>query len=76
MGNKITQFLKIIFPLMIGFVFIYLSVKDTTLEDRATIYEAIKSADYRFVLFSLALGLIKPLVKSLSLEFYVKFHGI
>ena len=75
MKKKITQFLKIIFPLIIGFVFIYLSVKDTTQEDRATIYEAIKSADYRFVLFSLALGLLSHLSRAYRWNFMLNSMG-
>ena len=75
MKKKITQFLKIIFPLIIGFVFIYLSVKDTTQEDRATIYEAIKSADYRFVLLSLALGLISHLSRAYRWNFMLNSMG-
>ena len=60
---------------MIGFVFIYLSVKDTTQEDRATIYEAIKSADYRFVLFSLPLGLISHLSRAYRWNFMLNSMG-
>ncbi len=60
---------------MIGFVFIYLSVKNTTQEDRATIYEAIKNADYRFVLLSLVLGLISHLSRAYRWSFMLNSMG-
>lgn len=75
MKNKLTQFLKIFLPLLIGVVFIYLSLKDTTLQDRATIYAAIKNADYSFVLLSLALGLFSHLSRAYRWNFMLNPMG-
>ena len=56
--KKLIKFFKILLPLLIGILFIYLSVKDTTSSDRETIYQAVKNADYRFVFLSLCMGLL------------------
>ena len=45
-------------PLGIGFLFIYLSISNTTAEDRATIYSSIKDAHYDYILISLVMGLL------------------
>ena len=45
-------------PLGIGFLFIYLSISNTTAEDRATIYSSIKDAHYGYILISLVMGLL------------------
>ena len=45
-------------PLGIGFLFIYLSISNTTAEDRATIYSSIKDAHYGFIFISLVMGLL------------------
>ncbi len=42
----------------IGVLFIYLSVANTTEEDRATIYNSIKEADYFYIFLSLIMGLL------------------
>ena len=49
---------KTLLPFLVGILFIYLSVRSTTAEDRATIYAAIKDADYRFIFLSLIMGLL------------------
>jgi len=49
---------KTLLPFLVGILFIYLSVRTTTAEDRATIYAAIKDADYRFIFLSLIMGLL------------------
>ena len=45
-------------PLGIGFLFIYLSISNTTAEDRATIYSSIKDAHYGYIFISLVMGLL------------------
>ena len=45
-------------PLGIGFLFIYLSISNTTAEDRATIYSSIKDAHYSYIFISLVMGLL------------------
>ena len=49
---------KTLLPFLVGILFIYLSLRTTTAEDRATIYAAIKDADYRFIFLSLIMGLL------------------
>ena len=49
---------KTLLPFLVGILFIYLSVRTTTAEDRTTIYAAIKDADYRFIFLSLIMGLL------------------
>lgn len=45
-------------PLGIGFLFIYLSINNTTAEDRANIYTSIKDAHYGYIFISLVMGLL------------------
>lgn len=45
-------------PLGIGFLFIYLSISNTTAEDRANIYTSIKDAHYGYIFISLVMGLL------------------
>ena len=45
-------------PLGIGFLFIYLSISNTTAENRATIYSSIKDAHYGYIFISLVMGLL------------------
>ena len=45
-------------PLGIGFLFIYLSINNTTAEDRANIYTSIKDARYGYIFISLVMGLL------------------
>lgn len=45
-------------PLGIGFLFIYLSISNTTAEDRANIYTSIKDAHYGYIFISLIMGLL------------------
>ncbi len=76
MQKKIlTKFLKFIFPLLIGVLFIYLSVKDTTAEDREIIFDSVKNADYRFVMLSLILGMISHLSRAYRWNFMLHPMG-
>ena len=73
--KNLTKFLKLIFPLLIGILFIYLTVKDTNAEDRKTIIEAVKNADYRFVILSLILGMISHLSRAYRWNFMLHPMG-
>lgn len=73
--KSLAQFLKIIFPLLIGALFIYLSVKDTTAEDRETILAAVKNADYRFVFLSLIFGVLSHLSRAYRWNFMLNPMG-
>ncbi|MGB1979939.1 MAG: lysylphosphatidylglycerol synthase transmembrane domain-containing protein [Flavobacteriaceae bacterium] len=44
--------MKIILPLGVGFLFLYLSYQSTTADERTKVIESIQNADYRFVLLS------------------------
>ena len=53
-----TKLIKTLVPLGIGFLFIYLSISNTTAEDRANIYTSIKDAHYGYIFISLIMGLL------------------
>ncbi|MBA22397.1 MAG: TIGR00374 family protein [Flavobacteriales bacterium] len=69
------KFFKILLPLLIGILFIYLSVKDTTSSDRETIYQAVKNADYRFVFLSLCMGLLSHFSRAYRWNFMLHPMG-
>ena len=73
--KNLTKFLKLIFPLLIGILFIYLTVKDTSAEDRETIIESVKNADYRFVILSLIMGVISHLSRAYRWNFMLHPMG-
>ena len=50
--KRIRAILKIILPLGVGFLFLYLSYQSTTADERTKVIESIQNADYRFVLLS------------------------
>lgn len=56
-------------PLGIGFLFIYLSISNTTAEDRATIYSSIKDAHYGYILISLVMGLLSHISRAYRWNF-------
>jgi uncharacterized protein (TIRG00374 family) len=73
--KKLIKFFKILLPLSIGILFIYLSVKDTTSSDRETIYQAVKNADYRFVFLSLCMGLLSHFSRAYRWNFMLHPMG-
>lgn len=73
--SKKTTFVKTIIPLLIGLLFIYLSISTTTEEDRQTIYESIKDAHYGYILLSLILGLISHLSRAYRWNFMLHPMG-
>ncbi len=77
MLNKLkgSKLLKTLLPLLIGILFIYLSLNNTTAEDRETIYNAIKSADYRFILLSLIMGLLSHFSRAYRWRFMLNPMG-
>ena len=58
MISRFKPFLKIIIPLAIGVFFIYLSVHNTTSEERKIIYSYFKNADIRYVIISMICGIL------------------
>lgn len=75
MEQKKSSLLKTIIPLLIGVFFIYLSVQGTTEEDRTNIYNAIKEADYRFILISLVMGLLSHFSRAYRWNFMLNPMG-
>lgn len=77
MLNKLegSKLLKTLLPLLVGILFIYLSLNNTTAEDRETIYNAIKSADYRFILLSLIMGLLSHFSRAYRWKFMLNPMG-
>lgn len=73
--KELIKFFKILLPLLIGILFIYLSVKDTTASDRETIYQAVKNADYRFVFLSLCTGLLSHFSRAYRWNFMLHPMG-
>ena len=70
--NKIV---KTIIPLLIGILFIYLSLKDTTEQDRTAIYNSIKDAHYGYIFLSLILGLLSHLSRAYRWNFMLNPLG-
>ena len=58
MISHFKPFLKVIIPLTIGVFFIYLSVHNTTSEEREIIYSYFKNADIRYVVISMICGIL------------------
>lgn len=73
--NKKTNYVKTIIPLLIGLIFIYLSVSNTTEEDRQTIYSSIKDAHYGYIFLSLILGLISHFSRAYRWNFMLNPMG-
>ena len=66
---------KTILPLLIGVLFIYLSLKNTTEEDRANIYRSIKDAHYGYIFLSLVLGLLSHLSRAIRWNYMLNPLG-
>lgn len=56
--SLLRKLVKTLIPLLVGVLFIYLSIRNTTEEDRHTIYNSIKDAQYGYIFLSLVLGLL------------------
>ena len=73
--TKRSSFLKTIIPLLIGLLFIYLSIANTTEEDRQTIYYSIKNAHYGYIFLSLILGLLSHFSRAYRWNFMLNPMG-
>ena len=62
-------------PLGIGILFIYLSISNTTAEDRATIYASIKEADYTYIFISVLMGLLSHFSRAYRWNFMLHPMG-
>ena len=73
--ETLKKIIKTALPLFIGLLFIYLSVKNTSAEDRATIYDSIKDAHYGYIFLSLVLGLLSHLSRAVRWNFMLHPMG-
>ena len=67
--------IKTLIPLLIGVLFIYLSINNTTEEDRLTIYNSIKDAHYGYIFLSLVLGLLSHFSRAYRWNFMLNPMG-
>lgn len=67
--------IKTLIPLLIGVLFIYLSINNTTEEDRQTIYNSIKDAHYGYIFLSLVLGLLSHFSRAYRWNFMLNPMG-
>jgi uncharacterized protein (TIRG00374 family) len=73
--KAVRKILKIVLPLAIGLFFIYLSVAATTPSDRKEIFNAIETADYRFVLLSLLCAVLSHLSRAYRWQYLLQPLG-
>ena len=73
--ETLAKIAKTILPLFIGVLFIYLSVKNTSAQDRAAIYQSIKDAHYGYIFLSLILGLLSHLSRAIRWNFMLNPLG-
>ena len=73
--KRLRVILKTIFPLGIGFLFLYLSYQSTTPEERAKVVESIQTADYRFVLLSVTFAILSHFSRAFRWQFLLQPLG-
>ena len=73
--KKINTFLKILLPLFIGILFIYLTYNSTTYDERKLIFYNIKNANYSFVILSIILGVLSHLSRAYRWKFLLAPMG-
>lgn len=73
--SGLRKVIKTLIPLLIGVLFIYLSISNTTEEDRQTIYTAIKDAHYGYIFLSLVLGLLSHFSRAYRWNFMLNPMG-
>jgi len=69
------KWFKKIFPPSLGILLIYYSYINTTPLERIEIYSSMKSADYKFVLLSICLGILSHLSRSIRWQSMLKPLG-
>tara|TARA_B100000965_G_scaffold281232_1_gene239155 strand:- start:6331 stop:7278 length:948 start_codon:yes stop_codon:yes gene_type:complete len=62
-------------PIILGLFLVYYSFKDTSVEERNIILESIINADFRFVIFSMLIGLFSNLVRAVRWQILIKPLG-
>jgi len=69
------QYIKILAPILLGFFFIYLTIKITTPEERVLIWSYIKSAKIEFVIAAMMFGAFADVIRGLRWRFLAKAVG-
>ena len=69
------KYIKIIAPILLGFFFIYLTIKITTPEERSLIWSYIKSAKIQFVIAAMMFGAFADFIRGLRWRFLAKAVG-
>ncbi len=69
------KYIKIIAPILLGFFFIYLTIKITTPEERSLIWAYIKSAKIQFVIAAMMFGAFADFIRGLRWRFLAKAVG-
>ena len=69
------KYIKIIAPILLGFFFIYLTIKITTPEERSLIWSYIKSAKIEFVIAAMMFGAFADFIRGLRWRFLAKAVG-
>jgi len=69
------KWFKKIFPPTLGILLIYYSYTNTTSFERIEIYSSMRSADYKFVLLSICLGILSHLSRSIRWQSMLKPLG-
>ena len=75
MKNQFKKIFKIFFPIFIGILFIYLSIKETTLNERKLIIHNILNSNYQFILLSIILGIMSHLSRAYRWLFLLNSMG-
>ena len=69
------KYIKIIAPILLGFFFIYLTIKMTTPEERILIWSYIKSAKIEFIIAAMMFGAFADVIRGIRWQFLAKAVG-
>ncbi|WP_422857954.1 lysylphosphatidylglycerol synthase transmembrane domain-containing protein [Flagellimonas sp. S174] len=75
MSTSLKKFLKIAIPILIGLGLVYYSYTSTTPDDRARIFEAIKSADPIWVFLSIFIGILSHVSRAIRWNYLLEPLG-
>ena len=69
------KYIKIIAPILLGFFFIYLTIKITSPQERALIWSYIKSAKIEFIIAAMLFGAFADVIRGIRWQFLAKAVG-
>ena len=69
------KYIKIIAPILLGFFFIYLTIKITSPQERALIWSYIKSAKIEFIIAAMMFGAFADVIRGIRWQFLAKAVG-